>query len=192
MEEDEEMPLTRFREGSKNRRLAELLLDGQVHDRAELAHAAGASVNAVPYVVKQLRLAGVNIERMVDDESGRVRYRVIQTTPVDVDASAGPGFRPFSPLGEEALVVTIISLRLEADTIEVRFRMSGWGGAVKCGVIPADDTTSHSGRTLSINALVGTLAVREVLLCPDGSVGLRVGNEDGTIDIVNIRDDDEE
>lgn len=174
--------LPKFREGSKNQRLAELLLNGAEHDRAELAHKTGAAVNAVPYVVKQLRLCGYDIERIVDDDTGKVRYRVLQGRSVSDSHGGGPGFQPRSPLGEDTLSVTIISLQID-EAATVRFTVTGWGAGSKVGVIHLESGTLH------IASLTGTLEVREVLLLPDGSIGLRVGNEHGTIDIVDIHDE---
>lgn len=174
--------LPKFREGSKNQRLAELLLDGAEHDRAELAQKAGAAVNAVPYVVKQLRLCGHDIERIVDDATGKVRYRVLQASSVSDSNGGGPGFQPRSLLGEDTLSVTIVSLQID-ETATIRFTVAGWGAGFKRGVIHPESGTLH------VASLTGTLEVREVLLLQDGSVGLRVGNEHGTIDIVDVHDE---
>lgn len=65
-----------FRTGSNNARLAELLLSGEEYDKRDLAEAAGAAVTAVPYVVKQLRLAGVDVKRRTSPRTGRSTYYV--------------------------------------------------------------------------------------------------------------------
>ena len=68
--------LERFRQDSANRRIAERLLAGGWQDKTEVAEWVGAHVNAVPGVVRQLRLAGVNVRSRGSPTTGRVSYHV--------------------------------------------------------------------------------------------------------------------
>lgn len=64
------------RPDSANHRLAELLLEGEWWDKAELAERAGAHVNQVPRMVRELRNAGAHVRSRTNARTKRIAYYV--------------------------------------------------------------------------------------------------------------------
>jgi hypothetical protein len=96
--------LENFRPDSANRKLAERLLDGDWHDKTDLAAEVGANLNAVPYVVQQLRLLGLTVSRRVNPATRRVSYHVgvvrdrhVQEAEVPVPANTNESDEPAGP-----------------------------------------------------------------------------------------------
>jgi biotin operon repressor len=107
-----------FRPGSSARKVAEMLLDGMPHSRAELAETVGVSPTTVPRVVNALRDEGVPIEATLDGRSAV--YKVADHAAL----RAGGAITAFSARGDVVEVETAsgsYSFTFNADgTLTVR------------------------------------------------------------------------
>jgi biotin operon repressor len=101
-----------FRPGSSARKIAEILLDGMPHSRADLADAAGVSPTTVPRVVKTLRREGVPVEASLEGRSA------VYTVGEHAAVRSGGVVTAFSARGNQIEVETAsgsYSFRFNAD-----------------------------------------------------------------------------